>query len=101
MTNAEFGFNIEMNEMKKKQFSVYILKCKDETLYTGISKNVKERIRLHNQGKGAKYTKSRRPVVLKYLETGFSHGNALRREVEIKRLPRSKKIDLIIAANFF
>ena len=93
MTNAEFGFNIEMNEMKKKQFSVYILKCKDETLYTGI--------RLHNQGKGAKYTKSRRPVVLKYLETGFSHGNALRREVEIKRLPRSKKIDLIIAANFF
>ena len=81
--------------MSETEYSVYILKCKDGSLYTGISKDVEERIRLHNEGKGAKYTKSRRPVTLKYLESGFVHGNAIKREIEIKRMTKSKKLDLL------
>ena len=81
--------------MHKPQYSVYILKCNDGSLYTGISKNVETRIKLHNDGKGAKYTKSRRPVALKHLESGFSHGDAIKREVEIKRMSKSQKVKLI------
>jgi putative endonuclease len=86
--------------MKDLLYSVYILKCKDGSLYTGISKNVEERIKTHNQGKGAKYTKSRRPVKLKYFEKGFSHGSAIKREVEIKRMSKSKKVKLIKERRF-
>ena len=86
-------------KMHKPQYSVYILKCNDGSLYTGISKDVETRIELHNDGKGAKYTKSRRPVALKHLESGFSHGDAIRREVEIKRMSKSQKVALIINNN--
>ena len=84
-----------MEKKGKLEYSVYILKCKDGSLYTGISKDVAERIRLHNEGKGAKYTKSRRPVALKYIESGFAYGNAIKREIEIKRMKKSKKLDLL------
>ncbi|MCD8382898.1 MAG: GIY-YIG nuclease family protein [Clostridiales bacterium] len=76
-------------------FYVYIVKCSDGTLYTGSTTNVSRRVRTHNAGKGAKYTRSRRPVALVYQEETESWPAALRREAAIKRLPRAKKIALI------
>lgn len=74
---------------------VYILKCRDNTLYTGCAKDLEARIRQHQSGKGAKYTRGRLPVRLVYSEAGLSMGEALSREHEIKRLPRCRKIQLI------
>ena len=74
---------------------VYILRCKDNTLYTGMTDNVTKRIQAHNLGKGAKYTRGRGPVVLVYQESCTDKSTALRREAAIKRLPRSKKLALV------
>jgi len=76
---------------------VYIVHCADGTLYTGITNNVQRRIHAHNTGKGAKYTKSRRPVRLLYVEQQDTKGEALSREYKIKQFPREKKIELIAA----
>lgn len=77
-------------------YSVYILECSDKTLYTGITVNVQKRLEEHNNSdKGAKYTKSRRPVKLLYSEASEDRSTASKREYEIKKLSRSKKIDLI------
>ena len=76
-------------------WTVYIVKCSDKTFYTGITNNIKLRLETHNLGKGAKYTKSRLPVTLMYLERVDDKSNALRREIEIKKLNRSQKINLI------
>ena len=76
-------------------WKVYIVKCSDKTFYTGITNNIKLRLETHNLGKGAKYTKSRLPVILVYLERVEDKSNALRREIEIKKLNRSQKINLI------
>ena len=76
-------------------WKVYIVKCSDKTFYTGITNNIKLRLETHNLGKGAKYTKSRLPVILVYLETVDDKSSALRREIEIKKLNRSQKINLI------
>ena len=76
-------------------WNVYILRCADSSLYTGIAKNVDERISLHNAGRGAKYTRSRLPVELVYRESVESRESALRREIEIKRLERGEKLKLI------
>ena len=76
-------------------WKVYIVKCSDKTFYTGITNNIKLRLETHNLGKGAKYTKSRLPVILVYLERVDDKSNALRREIEIKKLNRSQKINLI------
>lgn len=73
----------------------YIVKCKDDSLYTGYTTDIKNRINNHNSGKGAKYTKGRRPVELVYFETFESKSEALKREIAIKKLPRSKKEQLI------
>ncbi|MBN2753844.1 MAG: glycoside hydrolase family 3 C-terminal domain-containing protein [Candidatus Goldbacteria bacterium] len=75
-------------------WSVYILKCADGTLYTGITKDIKHRIKTHNSGKGAQYTKVHRPVKLVHLETGYDVGSAMRREKAIKTLTREEKIKL-------
>ena len=75
-------------------WSVYILKCADGTLYTGITKDIKHRIKVHNSGKGAQYTKVHRPVKLVHLETGHDVTSAMRREKEIKTLSREEKIRL-------
>ncbi|MCP3866900.1 MAG: GIY-YIG nuclease family protein [Gammaproteobacteria bacterium] len=64
---------------------VYILECVDGTLYTGIAKDVASRVKQHNHGKGAKYTRGRIPVQLVYQEAVECHGDALRREMQIKR----------------
>ena len=73
----------------------YIVKCKDDSLYTGYTTDIKNRINNHNSGKGAIYTKGRRPVELVYFETFESKSEALKREIAIKKLPRSKKEQLI------
>ena len=73
----------------------YILRCKDGSLYTGWTNNLEKRMQDHNAGKGAKYTKSRRPVELVYYETFDTKEEAMRREYAVKQLSRTKKIQLI------
>jgi putative endonuclease len=68
-----------------KEFFVYVIKNQINTLYTGVSKNIDRRINLHNSGKGAKFTRGRGLWQLTYSEGPFEHGDALRREIEIKR----------------
>ena len=69
----------------------YILKCKDETLYTGWTNDIEKRLEAHNAGKGAKYTKTRRPVVLAYYEEYATRSEAMRREAAIKKLTKKEK----------
>ena len=76
-------------------YYVYILKCRDNTLYTGYTNNIKDRIQTHNSGKGAKYTRGRLPVELKYFEEFEDKTEALKREREIKKLSREDKVLLI------
>lgn len=73
---------------------VYLLRCGDGTLYTGMAADVEQRLRAHRTGRGAKYTRSRLPVELVYREECESRSAALRREAAIKRLPRSEKLRL-------
>lgn len=73
----------------------YILECADGTLYCGWTNHLQERVAAHNAGKGAKYTKSRRPVVLKYYEIFSTKQEAMRREWALKQLSRKEKLDLI------
>ncbi len=73
----------------------YILKCSDNTLYTGWTKNLEKRIKDHNDGKGAKYTKARRPVELVYYEIFKTKEDAMKREYAIKQLTRTQKMLLI------
>ena len=70
---------------------VYILRCADGTLYTGIATDVAARLSVHNAGKGAKYTRGRLPVALVYQEPADSQSAALKRERAIKRLPTTAK----------
>ena len=74
---------------------VYIVRCSDNSLYTGYTNNIEARINKHNAGKGAKYTKIRRPVVLVYQEMNETKSEALRREYEIKTFTRQRKLKLI------
>ena len=76
-------------------YSVYMLRCSDGTLYTGIATDAERRLREHNSGKGAKYTRARLPAELIYTEQQPDKGSALRREIEIKKLSRAKKLALI------
>lgn len=86
--------------MTEKTWYVYMLRCKDGTLYTGVSDDVARRAAVHNSGKGAKYTRSRRPVAVVYTEECESHSAALRREIVIKRLTRQEKEQLIQATEY-
>ncbi len=74
---------------------VYIVECADGTLYTGWTKDVEARIASHNSGAGAKYTRGRLPVRLLYSETYSTKGEALKREHEIKKLSRLRKLELV------
>ena len=76
-------------------FFVYIVRCADGTLYTGLARDPEERVRVHNAGKGAKYTRSRLPVVLTYVEQCESLSAALKRERQLKPWKRAKKEALI------
>ena len=73
----------------------YILKCSDGTLYTGWTNDLQKRLEAHNGGRGAKYTKSRRPVELVYVESHGSKSDAMSRENEIKGMTRAEKLELI------
>lgn len=73
---------------------VYIVRCSDGTLYTGWAMEVQARVRKHNAGRGARYTRTRRPVELIYSEEVPTRAAALKRERAIKRLPRAKKLAL-------
>lgn len=75
----------------------YIVKCRDGSFYTGWTNDIEKRIAAHNAGKGAKYTKSRRPVELVYLEKFETKEEAMRREFAIKRMDRRKKEQLILS----
>lgn len=77
----------------------YILKCSDGTYYTGWTNDLEKRIRVHNSGKGAKYTRSRTPVVLVYHEVFETKEEAMRREFFIKQLSRAEKEALIHRAS--
>ena len=74
---------------------LYILRCKDDTLYTGITTDVEKRLEQHRSGKGAKYTRGRLPLQLRYQETCGTYSDALRREAQIKKLSRAEKLLLI------
>ena len=74
---------------------VYILKCKDDSLYTGWTNNLEKRVQAHQRGKGAKYTRAKLPVELVYFEEFEDKIDAMKREYEIKKLPRIKKLELI------
>jgi predicted GIY-YIG superfamily endonuclease len=81
------------------QWFVYILRCIDGNLYTGVTTNLKRRLEEHNAGTASRYTRSRLPVKMVYKEKTKSRSTALKRELEIKSWPRHKKIDLIKSKN--
>ena len=74
---------------------LYILRCRDDSLYTGITTDVEKRLEMHRSGKGAKYTLGRAPLELVYREECGDHSQALKRELEIKAMPRKDKLLLI------
>jgi putative endonuclease len=74
---------------------VYMIKCADGSLYTGVTTDIKRRLSEHNSGKGASYTRGRTPVRLVYNESHPDRSAALKREAEIKSWPRYKKLPLV------
>ena len=79
----------------EQTWKLYILRCGDGSLYTGITTDVERRLEEHRSGKGAKYTRGRTPLELVYREECGDHSAALRREHEIKALSRAEKLKLI------
>lgn len=82
----------------EKQWYLYILECRDGTLYTGVTDDVPRRVAAHNAGKGAKYTRGRGPVTLRYQVCCGTRGDALRQECHVKALTRVEKLKLIETA---
>ncbi len=80
----------------EKTWYVYILECGDGTLYTGITDDVQRRLQMHRSGKGAKYTRGRSPLTLRYQEECGSYSQALRREIQVKKLTRMQKMQMIL-----
>lgn len=78
------------------KWSLYIVKCKDDTLYCGITSNLEKRIKEHNEGRrGAKYTRSRRPVFFVFFQSVCCKSRALKLEFRVKKLNKAQKIELI------
>lgn len=84
-----------MMEDKEKTNYIYILQCADSTLYTGWTTDLESRLKAHNSGSGAKYTRGRGPVRLLYSEAFDTKGEALKREKQIQKLTRIKKLKLM------
>jgi len=80
------------------KWSVYMVRCSDGSLYTGVATDVASRVAKHNDGTASKYTRSKLPVELVYCESVSSHGDALRREYAIKQLPSKIKRELLCSA---
>jgi len=91
------GYNIKWNNSERIESMafVYILECSDGSLYTGWTSNLEKRLERHNEGKASKYTRSKRPVVLKYFEVCEDKSEALKREAEIKKMKRAEKLSLL------
>ena len=85
-----------MKRRGRKEWTVYILRCRDGSLYTGIAKDVQARVKQHSEGRGAAYTRTRLPVALLYQQACLTHSQALIREAKIKAMPRSKKEETIL-----
>ncbi|MHA6252923.1 GIY-YIG nuclease family protein [Oceanobacillus sp. CAU 1775] len=81
--------------MEDRIHLVYILKCKDNTLYTGYTNDLPNRLKMHTEGKGAKYTRGRGPFEVVYTEAFLTKEEAMRREYEVKKLSRMEKNRLI------
>lgn len=79
----------------ESKWYLYILRCKDDTLYTGITTDVDKRLEAHRSGKGAKYTRGRGPLELVYREECGTHSDALKRELQVKALSREEKMKLL------
>jgi putative endonuclease len=79
-------------------WTLYIIRCADNTLYTGITTDLDSRIKAHNAGKGAKYTRGRGPVEVVWFESGLREGQARKREMEVKKLDRKEKMELVVKA---
>ena len=77
------------------EWEVYILLCGDGTLYTGIARDAEIRLKMHQSGKGAKYTRGRGPLALVYREGCESHTQALQREIAVKKLTRRQKLNMM------
>jgi putative endonuclease len=87
---------LQKNKLKTESFFVYVLKCSDDSLYTGSTNDLSKRLYQHNNLKnGAHYTKIRRPVFLVYQEELATYSEARKREGEIKSLTRSQKLELV------
>ena len=84
--------------MEDKTWYLYILECRDGTLYTGITDDIPRRMEQHNSGKGAKYTRGRGPVQLRYQEECGSRSDASKREYEIHHMTRQEKLALFANA---
>jgi putative endonuclease len=84
-----------MKRKGRKDWTVYILRCRDGSLYTGVAKDVQAWVKQYSEGRGATYTRIRLPVKLLYQHEGLTHSEALIREAQIKALPRSKKEEII------
>ena len=81
-------------EAEEKHYT-YMLQCADGTLYTGYTNHLEKRVKTHNEGKGAKYTRNRRPLKLVYFEVYDTKQQAMKREYEMKQLSRRQKMELI------
>ena len=76
-------------------WTVYMLRCADNTIYTGIARDLDARLKVHNAGRGAKYTKTRLPVSVLWSEPAQTRSAALKREYQIKQLSRTEKLSLL------
>ena len=88
-----------LSKKRREKWFLYILKCADLSLYTGITTDLERRFKLHSEGKAARYTRTRRPLELVYQETRRSRTDALTRECAVKALPTVKKLALIQEKN--
>ena len=81
--------------MSARKWFVYIVKCADQTLYTGATNDLEKRLQAHNLNQGAKYTRGRTPVTLVYQEKFLNKSTAMSREYQIKQLTRKQKLELV------
>ncbi|MBP7843066.1 GIY-YIG nuclease family protein [Candidatus Woesebacteria bacterium] len=80
-------------------YTLYILRCNNNSLYTGITNNLEHRLKIHQSGKGSKYVKAHLPFHLVYTEECVNKSTALKREIEIKKLTKQKKERLVVQSN--
>ncbi len=87
----------EKGRRSDEPWFLYILQCQNDSFYTGVTKDLERRLKMHNDGKASRYTRARRPVEMIYHEDCASHAQALVRECQVKALPRKKKEQLVLS----